>query len=153
MLKWRILGILESEWIDHVNNKPKLRLYKQVKSALETEPYVQMNLSRHERSFIAQCRFGILPLNLEIGRFRGIPLEQRTCPKCSEEVENEIHFLFVCPLYNDERQKYLSCVMNDNIVNADHISLFGNLCIQYPRQLAKYLVKSFEKRTNFVYQR
>ena len=40
------------------------------------ENYIKYNLSSSERSAMAQFRFGILPLNIETGRFRNQALEK-----------------------------------------------------------------------------
>ena len=36
-----------------------------------------------ERSHLAQLRLGILPLMIELGRFRNIDLEKRLCTVCN----------------------------------------------------------------------
>ena len=67
------------------------------------------NISRKLRSLIAQIRFGILPIKIETGRARGIPLERRICEFCdSGEIEDEIHFLFTCSKHSLAR----TCLMN-----------------------------------------
>ena len=61
-------------------------------------------MSRQRRSLMAQFRLGILPITVETGRFRNIPLQDRKCTICDlNEVEDEKHFLCICPVYNDIR--------------------------------------------------
>ena len=73
---------------------------------VETENYVEMNLKSIGRSYTAQLRLGILPLNIEIGRYRAIPLANRICKMCtSNVVEDEHHFLFICSAYECLRKK------------------------------------------------
>ena len=52
------------------------------KTDLYIENYIKYNLSSSERSVMAQFRFGILPLNIETGRFRNQALEERLCTLC-----------------------------------------------------------------------
>lgn len=48
------------------------------KNTIKPGDYVKnKNLSKYSRSLLAQFRCGILPLEVEIGRFRNIPLENR----------------------------------------------------------------------------
>ena len=55
--------------------------------------------SRHVYT-MAQFRFGILLLNIETGRFRNQPIEQRICNLCElYEIEDEFHVLFKCTLF------------------------------------------------------
>lgn len=57
-------------------------------------------MSRFHQSTFAKFRCGILPLNLEVGRYRGIKVEDRTCPLCKNGVETEVHFLLECNMYD-----------------------------------------------------
>ena len=63
-------------------------------------------LSKRHRSVLAQFRCGILPLIIEIGRFKNyIPVELRLCEMCDlnsiEDKKN--HFLLYCSLYSSLR--------------------------------------------------
>ena len=92
-------------WSNEILQKPKLRTFVTIKHSYGEEKYVRSLLSRQQRSLCAQLRFGILPLHLETGRYRGVPEEERVCVYCSMDIENEFHFLFYCPLYHDLRLK------------------------------------------------
>ncbi len=90
----------QDKWLDSVNSKPKLRTYKIYKSELVPEDYVLRLSSRYVRSTFAKFRCGVLPINVEVGRYRGVKLENRTCPLCKNGVETEIHFLLECTEYD-----------------------------------------------------
>ena len=109
--------------------------------------HVKINLKRRERSVLAQFRLGILPIRIETGRFIGEKVEDRLCRKCNQnQIENEIHFLFHCPLYNDIRLDVLSCLNIDTISwKTDNDKLYL-LMKNYPRKTAKYLISSLERR-------
>ena len=84
-----------NQWWDRIDNKPKLVLYKQIKSVYETENYVSLCLKRGQRSMLAKLRLGILPINVELGRYNGTERQNRVCPLCNKgAVEDEIHILF-----------------------------------------------------------
>ena len=71
----------------------KLRYYNLYKYDKSKESYLDMNITRYQRSLIAQFRCGILPLEVEVGRFRDVNLSDRLCNMCTlNVVENEIHF-------------------------------------------------------------
>ena len=87
---------MQEQWSNEMHNKPKLRTYVQIKDIFEPEPYVLSNISRQRRSLLAQIRLGILPIKIETGRFRSLPVEQRLCELCEmHKVENEMHFFDV----------------------------------------------------------
>jgi hypothetical protein len=108
----KIAGQVVGEWKQQLAQEQanrgqghnKLRLYRRFKSDLAPEPYLTRCVNRLERRALAKFRCGVAPLALETGRYRQIAVEDRTCFNCSGKIENEMHVLAVCPLYNDLRQ-------------------------------------------------
>ena len=88
-------------------NGNKLRTFRLYKDRLSTENYVTANISRGERSVFAKLRSGTLPLEIETGRFKKVPLAERRCTLCKSGIEDEIHFLVDCDFYNDLRYNML----------------------------------------------
>ena len=83
----------QSKWNIARFEMPKLRYYNLYKSYFETEEYVYINISKRLRSVLAQFRAGILPLEVELGRYSGKPLKERLCSFCTlQKVEDEYHF-------------------------------------------------------------
>ncbi len=63
--------------------------------------YLEMNISRLERSLFSQIRFSI-PLNeIEVGR--QTPVEERFCYHCKDDIEDDLPFLFSCKAYKNLR--------------------------------------------------
>ena len=125
--------------------KPKLRFYAAIKDSLHVEKYVSYNLSPSERSIAAQWRFGILPLEIETGRFRNTKVEDRICSLCdSNEVESEVHFAFHCPRYDAYR--VFAHVRQDgtDIDSLDDVAKCKLLFSSYQRKFAKYLLQIFK---------
>ena len=89
-----------------VASKPKLRTYALFKETFITEKYVQVPITRRQRSLIAQLRLGILQLKIETGRYRRLAIQDRICDLCGQNIEDELHFVFACPLYNDLRNDF-----------------------------------------------
>ena len=80
------------------------------KDIFEPETYIIKCMSRRRRSLMSQFRTGILPLEIETGRY--VPIfdknlkknRMRICKLCRLNViENGYHFLCVCPVYNSRR--------------------------------------------------
>ena len=100
----KIKELMQSSWQHEVQNKPKLRSLILFKEDVSVEPYVQFIHDRQTRSLLAQLRCGILPLKIETGRLSRLPVEECLCELCNtKDVENEMHFVCCCPLYNDVR--------------------------------------------------
>ena len=66
--KAHLLDIYSSDWSRKTQSVPKWRTYVTFKDSYNVEKYVLLNLSRTERSLLAQFRCGILPLRVETGR-------------------------------------------------------------------------------------
>ena len=95
----------ENTWINQIILKPKLELYRQYKNTPSQESYCKVSLKRGQRSVLAKIRLGVFPINLELGRYSGIPREERWCAICTrQEIENEFHVFFQCPNYDSQRE-------------------------------------------------
>ena len=102
IFKWK--NNLEREEAIRGNGKIKLRTYQTFKSNYFTEKYLHIK-SLRLRSAMAKFRCGIAPINIEIGRYYGISANERFCYFCSDEVEDEIHVLLYCSMYNCVRDQ------------------------------------------------
>ena len=129
--------------------KPKLRFYRAFKNE---ESFLKMNLTCFERSHLAQLRLGILPLMIELGRFRNINLENRLCTLCNLSlVQDEKHFLFICPAYATLRNSWFNS-MNLNLEKFNtHNENELIRVFEFNRQTAKYIVKAFELRKTILF--
>ena len=129
----------------------KLRNYVHFKEDYITEPYVAFNLKRGQRSLCAQLRSGALPLAVEVGRYTGIPEEQRLCVLCDlGVVEDEIHFVFHCPLYNDVR-KYLFEKMQDKNPDLFWMSECHMLSWLFNKDVFLFIEKAWQLRWRTMY--
>ena len=105
------------EWKTQLDNKPKLRFYKLLKHCLTQNYTLPPNLNCKERSLVSQLRLGILPIAVETGRYKSVPKHRRICELCNiDQVENEIHVLFECSFYEEERLNWLEQLDINNIM-------------------------------------
>ena len=102
-----LINKMEDEWRVNVSLEPKLRSYIIFKNSF-VEEYLTCLRSRAKRSLLSQLRLGILPLEIEVGRFRGIDLKNRLCKMCNINIENECLFLCECSCYQDYRKMLLN---------------------------------------------
>ena len=94
-----LFHLQRENWKDEVATKPKLRSYVTFKSDYkETEGYVERTRVKADRSLLAHLRGGTAPLQIEIGRYVCLPVEERKCKTCNTGmVEDEQHFCVGCP--------------------------------------------------------
>lgn len=93
-------------WLEGLHKKPKLRLYKVLKSDIQFEDYLSNVTNSTARREVTKLRGGTNRLNIEVGRWSKLEVTQRVCGVCGTgKVEDESHFLLDCFLYETERQK------------------------------------------------
>lgn len=142
------------EWNVLRNRKSKLRLYNDIKEEMKKEQFLQLDLTRGQRSVLSQLRCGILPIEIEIGRYSNKPVEERLCNLCKNgEVEDECHVLFSCDTYNDIRIKFvddLELQIDDFDTKIKQIEQLKQIFMVYPRKLAKFLNKILKKRKSLL---
>ena len=144
-IKLYFSDIMHTEWSNTVGHRPKLRNYTKYKQDIHTEDYVRSNISRSQRSYLAQIRMGILPLNVETGRYLRKPLNERLCLLCTErEIEDEYNFLCSCPSYKTERDKICNYIPNFKNLSPD--DQFVLLMRFDSKLLAKYVESIWNKR-------
>ena len=78
-------------------------------------------MNRKYRSVLAQVRSGILPLEIECGRWKSLEVEERKCKVCDQSVvEDESHFLFECSLYNSERSHFIETIDRPDLLRLEN---------------------------------
>ena len=100
------------QWTKEVNTMSKLRDYSNMKISYGIEGYLTASyLSSTQRSVLAAARSGTLHLEIEKGRWRGIPREQRMCKKCNcGDMEDLEHLLIKCAAHNAQRSKLIDYI-------------------------------------------
>ena len=69
-------------------------------------PYMDIHLSYTLRNVIGQLRTLSHQLEIEVGRYTWIPLEERICQLCHQGVESEEHYLCHCSVFYEIRGRY-----------------------------------------------
>ena len=145
--KDKLCSIQKEHWNRDIASQDKMRTYRTFKNMFNTEIYVKCSMSRSERSFVSQLRFGILPLGIETGRYTQpkTPIEERICHICNDnKIEDENHFIFD-KTYSKRRELFLQ--NNKNITFKD---IFKDTKLL--RQFAAYLQDIFYQRRNILFK-
>jgi len=106
---------LKNEWSKSLES-PVLKLYKECKHVFGYEKYLDI-LPRGLRFYFCRLRLSVHPLRMQTGRYdrpRTEP-EDRYCLCCDlRDLEDEYHFVCICPCYMAIRKKYLRKDLYDN---------------------------------------
>ncbi len=120
---------------------------------------VKANLKRRPRSLAAKLLCGILPLEVETGRYKKgekVEREFRYCKICNGgTAENEYHFLFGCDKLKEERsQAYIDCELNvaDFIPLQDCMKTRALIEPELVKRFGNMVEKLFDKRRECLYK-
>ena len=100
------LNMFTQEWTADIRDKERYVTYRCLKTFFEAERYLSDIDMFCFRVALAQLRLGVLPINNNMYRYSDCPTN-RNCVFYPGIVENEDHFLLVCPLYTDLRNRFL----------------------------------------------
>ena len=89
-----------------------LRTYAVLKTEIGLEKYLSEIKNPVLRTEMTKFRLSNHNLMIEVGRHKGIPKELRFCSFCPNDVETEIHFLLLCPVYNLLRSEIIGPINN-----------------------------------------
>ena len=132
------------EWSGAVRDKDRYEIYRSFKTIFEKEKYILNTDIYCFRVAVSQARFGVLPLNNNLHRYSVLSLD-RNCAFCINEIENEHHFLFKCPMYADLRRKFIP----DSSFRSLKTALEArnqSLC----RNVSKFIFHATNKRKQFL---
>ena len=101
----RLTDIFSQNAFDHIQNtnSGKLKFLRSMKNTYNCEMCLKINNFENRRALTKLCTSNHR-LAIETGRWTKIERENLLCKQCTQnEVEDEIHFLFKCQKYTDER--------------------------------------------------
>ena len=107
----RLCDIFHQETFEKISGpNSKLRTYALFKKDQGYEEYLTKIKNVAVRKNVTKFRLSNHKLMIEVGRHKKLPANERYCPFCPENVEDESHFLFHCPIYRFQRSKYLASI-------------------------------------------
>ena len=112
MIRQRIFYQYRQSWYSSINNSNRLETYCRFKHNFNLEPYLVFISDRKYKIALSRFRLSSHKLEIERGRHRDINRDERKCKMCTLNViENENHFLLVCPKYYDLRRKFSETIL------------------------------------------
>ena len=140
------------KWAFDINCNRKLVLYKDFKQNFCFERYLDLVTIRKFRHSLAQIRTRHHDLEIERGRYRNIPRNQRLCRICLDTVEDEYHFILRCNGYNDIRNTYLPYKFYNPPSLHKFNLLMSSQSANIIQSLALFIFHAFKKRNELLKQ-
>lgn len=144
-LKQKLVDKFKEEWLVKLQSSDRFAMYNSFKLAFGAEDYLNELTIKRFRDTLIRFRLGLNELGIN-KRYQNADVN-RCCPFCPNILEDEYHFLFVCPAYEEIRNKYIKDYLNEN---ANVLSFMQNSCHVLKRKCAMYLYYSLKHREEMM---
>ena len=89
-----------SYWRNNLQHSQKHEFYRSVKTDHTSFSYSDLTRGTPGRRALVKLRISNHKLMIEIGRYNQTMKDNRHCPFCGcNVIEDEVHFLFQCPIH------------------------------------------------------
>ena len=150
--KQRVIDTFKQSWLNDIANSRSLILYKNFKQTFEFEYYLNV-LPSKLRIALSRLRLSSHQLQIETGRYAQNRIDRtlRLCSLCDKsDIEDEYHFVLVCSVYSQIRQKYIrpfyyirpSVYKFTMLMQTKHTATL--------KKIGKYIYESFALRKSLI---
>lgn len=153
VFKQRLIDEYLQEWRASINCNDVLFLYKSVKDSFEMSPYLENIVSRKLRIALTKLRISAHNLRIQTGRYSRERVERnlRYCLICNtNEIEDEFHFVFKCPAYENLRNIYIKNYYRNRPSMFKFTQLLKSDKNKETIMLCKYINEAFKLRYQII---
>ena len=143
--KERLKSNFGQRWLNHLQESNNFTTYHSFKSCVSREPYVDIIRVSVYRTALARFRMGVSPFYAHKYKFAYLD-SSRMCPFCQDKVENEIHVVAECPVYDEIRERYLMLDMQSNNIQEQINQMLKTNDESVMVKLAKFLFLAWKAR-------
>ena len=151
LVKQRLRDNYIQLWENRLSNSPRARFYLTFRN-FEFQTYLNLPLDKY-RFALSRLRVSSHRLQVEVGRWhkpKPIPVQERKCIKCNT-LEDEFHFILVCPHFDELRKDILPKYFWNNPNRTKLSMLFSSEQLSLNRMLATFVQKAFMARDDLYY--
>ena len=142
-LKTKLINKFILSWQQKLNESERFTFYRSFKHSLKVEQYLNDITIKRFRDVLLRFRFGVN--ELKCNRLFNDIDNDRNCPFCPTALENETHVVFICPMYKELRNKYLTIAFEGKR-NYSVPNFLSNASTDFLRKLAMYLYYTLKLR-------
>ncbi len=104
----RLYDVTLQQIKESCGNSNKGKNYLALKGEWTMEEYIKL-LDTKEAINMFKFKTGNHKLPVETGRYNGTEYKNRICHKCSSDIGDEFHYVFKCPFFELQRERFLHC--------------------------------------------
>ena len=149
-IKQRIFDQAKQNLLYEIQTSAKCTLYKHIIMNITLQFYLCKHIPAHYKKYITKLRLSSLDLEIERGRYNKIERSNRICQLCKNDVEDEYHFMLICPVFQDLRTKFIKLYYRQNPSFFKYIQL---MCTHNSKDLiniGKYIYLAYRLRRSLL---
>ena len=109
MLRTRMIDCRWQDWSRHIQDSDRFDFYRQFNSIHCVPTYLKVDMNKHLKRIMTHFRFGVSDLFTHRYRYKRHNNHNMRCPLCTNDNDNEIHFVLCCKVLNDIRFPLIPC--------------------------------------------
>lgn len=139
VINQRIADLAKQDIFGKIEDSQKCHFYKYLVDGFYLQCYLRKSVPVKFQQCISKLRLSSHPLAIETGRYNNTPRTQRNCFSCKNYVEDEFHFILVCPVYIEYRKNYIKKYFYEKPSMFKLLQLFNNENLKDMCNLGKYI--------------
>ena len=117
---------------------------------VQLQAYLSKPILEQYKKIVCKFRLSSHCLAVETGRFKKVPLQRRTCPSCTTQIEDEFHLILICPINQELGIKFLKPYYYRRPSVFKLLQLFCSTNTKEICNLGKYLKQALCLRKNIL---
>jgi len=151
LIRNKMIERFQEEWKDKVDRSDRFSIYRLFKQSHGIEHYLSDITIKRFRDCVIRFRFGINDLKANKRFYYSNSISLQDCPFCPNKREDEIHFIFHCPVYTDLRKKYVDNMIITNCdLDVNFQSIMKCASVTYSRNLGMYVFYAMKLREELL---
>ena len=150
LFRERLVDCQWLRWHEHIENSDRFEMYRFINPVHQTPLYLNMKMNRNIKRVVTKFRFGISDIKKHSLYYRSVDRRELLCPLCSNDVEDETHFVLVCPELSKFRERYIPNKFWRQPCLSRLFILVSAGQEGIAKQLAMYLYRAFKLRDTLL---
>ena len=154
ILKDRLKDSFVQNWHHRLTECSRATLYREI-AIFQFQPYLEIVNAKKFQTALSKLRTSSHRLEIEVGRWarpQKILRDNRKCRICNT-LEDEFHFIIECPLFQDIRKCFIKPYFIRHKSMLKFVQLLQSKSPKELKNLACFIFKGFEKRTEVLLTR
>ena len=103
----RLIDCNWQRWNDHIQTSDRFNVYRSFSCTHELKPYLSLNMDRHLLRTTSRFRLGVSGLGTHLYRYKPSNENDKLCPLCKSDKDDEMHFVLCCPFLDEIRERFI----------------------------------------------